>query len=304
MIAWAAVRLGLALALLGAAAEPAPAPGDSVRVGVLDVQVEGEVSERDRAMLEARFVDGLGRAGFEIVRVEKTCADAECVVAAAQEAAVGQIVRARIDKQGRDYELHAELLSGESGGAVVEESASCDICGVEDAADMAAGLAGRLRQRRDSVVAPTRLRIESTPPGAKVRLGERDVGQTPVDTTAEPGRYRLEVAKKGYFTERRDADIERGSLQTFSFAMSRQSRIPRWLGWTSIALGVATVAGGGVLLGLHDRPIDRKCNADASGECRLLHDTQAGGAALTVLGAVLIGTGIGLVIHRRRHTER
>ncbi|HWB80441.1 MAG TPA: hypothetical protein VG755_36000 [Nannocystaceae bacterium] len=71
-----------------------------------------------------------------------------------------------------------------------------------------------------------------------------------------------------------------------------------------LALGSASVVGGAVLLGIDGQDVRRRCdtqNLDAQGDCRFVHETQAGGIAMLTGGIVAAAGGITLIsIDRKR----
>lgn len=71
-----------------------------------------------------------------------------------------------------------------------------------------------------------------------------------------------------------------------------------------LALGSASVVGGAVLLGIDGTDVRRRCdtqNLDAQGDCRFVHETQAGGIAMVTGGILAAAGGITLIsIDRKR----
>ena len=91
-------------------------------------------------------------------------------------------------------------------------------------------------------VLPATVRIESTPTGAIVRVGAREVGVTPVEFQRPAGSYDLEVARDEFEPYTAVLDLEPG--QSADLTAKLQPYDPpiytRWWFWTGAAAIVAT----------------------------------------------------------------
>ena len=155
-------------------------------------------------------------------------------------------------------------LVAADGTIVHEGSEACDICTAEEAAD-------ELRQSVAASVAEHAVAQEQQP-------------AEPM-TTPDPG------------------PIE-GDERPMS---PRTAKIVEGVGWGAVGVGAAALVSGIALLILNDRPAKNNCDAadvDASGNCRYLWNTAAGGIGLTISGVVVAGAGAGLVVYSRKKNGR
>jgi hypothetical protein len=288
------------------APEPAVSP-DAPTIGTLPLRIDADLAAPDRAEVAGRFSLGLQRSGFDLQPVRAkgadTCEDPACYRELASATEVRHLAGATIGREGPDYTIRAYVLAGDSGEVIGEAEGVCEICGVQELGDMVEGLAARLRAKVDTAAVPTRLRVDSEPGGATVRVDGQDVGTTPLEVDVTPGAHEIEVERRGYRTETTRADLQPGTTGAYSYRLARATKIPVWLPWTALAVGVGATAAGVTLVAIDERPIERDCNADVMGNCEFLHDTLAGGIALTVTGVALVGTGIALAIVRQRRGE-
>lgn len=154
-----------------------------------------------------------------------------------------------------------------------------------------------------------RLSIETTPPGALVRVDDADRGATPLNVVLTPGRHQVELRRDGYQPSREEVLLEPGRDQALSLtlsptpkpeppaivvATSPPARAPdRTWAWVSFGVGAAGVAMGAVFTGL---ALDTENQAN---------DLQASNAAISdIAGArddarsrgalALVGYGVGL----------
>lgn len=218
-------------------------------------------------------------------------------------------VRVRVQEDARDYAIHLELLD-QSGNSVAVADSSCDICSeTEAAAQTGRDLVALLSANLDVT---TSVRFTSEPAGATVMLDGTAIGKTPIATSLEPGPHRVAFERDGYETTSRDFDAERGKTGEVRVDLvgGRQPTPQRkdlkrlgWIGgWVGIGVGVALLTTGIALLAVDEREIKSDCsgaNKDAFGTCRYRYNTIAGGAAATVLGLTVAGTGIGFVVWSR-----
>jgi len=67
--------------------------------------------------------------------------------------------------------------------------------------------------------APTTLRVETLPSGAKVLLDDVEIGTSPLETGVEPGKYRLRLGREGYAKAERAISCPSGQLTTISLKL-------------------------------------------------------------------------------------
>ena len=284
--------------------EPSP---DAPSIGTLPLRIDADLAAPDRAEVAGRFSLGLQRSGFDARPVRAkgadTCEDPACYRELATATEVRHLAGATIGREGPDYTIRAYVVSADTGEVVGDAEGICEICGVQELGDMVEGLAARLRAKVDTSDVPTRLRVDTDPPGATVSVDGQEVGTTPLEVEVEPGPHEIQVQRRGYRTESTTAELAPGTTGAYSYRLARSTRIPQWLPWTALAVGVGATAAGVTLVAIDGRPIERDCNEDIMGNCEFLHDTLAGGIALTVTGVALVGTGIALAIVRQRRSE-
>lgn len=305
-MAWLA-PLGTALALVAAAPAPAaPDAPDAVSgpgVGALRLRLPEDVSEPDQDTLNERFADGLHRSGLatEPVPAEASaCEDATCYKGAAERAGVELMVGGTVQKTGPDYAVQVYAISSETGEVVAEVNGICEICGIGELGDVVGSLAARLRPTLENTTQPTTLAVESEPDGAEVWVDGKQVGTTPLKVPVAPGEHQIDVIKEGRRTKHVEVTLRPGVNESFSFRLARSTRVPEWVPWASLGVGVGSLASGIALLAIDENPIRRDCNADVDGRCQYLYDTVNGGVVLTVVGVALVGTGVGLLISQAR----
>lgn len=299
--------LGTALAIV--LAEPAAAttsgPGAVAGppVGALQLRLPSEVSGPDQDVLNQRFADGLQRSGMTATPMPAdaaACEDAACYQSAAETAQVEVLVGGTVQQTGPDYTVQVFAITAESGEVVAQVDGVCEICGIGELGDVVGSLAARLRPSLDNATQPTMLAVETDPAGAEVWVDGKRIGETPLQTRIAPGDHELDVVKRGRRTKHLDVSLRPGVNESYSFRLARSTRVPRWLPWVGLGTGAASLVGGISLLVIDEDPIRNDCNPDADGRCQYLYDTVAGGAVLTVLGAALVGTSVGLLINQAR----
>lgn len=306
-MAWLA-PLGTAFALVVAAAPASDAPKatDAVSgtgVGTLRLRLPDDVSAPDQATLNERFAEGLQRSGMTTAPVPaeaSTCEDAACYQRAAEQAGVDLMVGGTVQKTGPDYSVQVFAVSSDTGEVVAQVDGVCEICGIGELGDVVGSLAARLLPTLQNTTQPTTLTVESEPDGAEVWVDGKQVGTTPLRAPLAPGKHEIDVIKVGRRTKHVEVELRPGVNESFSFRLARSTRVPEWVPWTSVGVGVASLASGIALLVIDEDPIRRDCNPDVDGRCQYLYDTVNGGVVLTVVGVALVSTGVGLLVSRTR----
>jgi hypothetical protein len=248
---------------------------DAQPIRLAPLQLPADVAPADRERLDGSARQGLDRAGF---RVEDDAA---------------QTVTFTIERAESDYVVHG-AIAGDDGEVVTAEEV-CELCGIAELSETVAALAGRLGQRLALTREPATLEVESRPRGATVTIDGTVVGTTPLRTEVEPGSHALEVGKPGYRSDTRRFEAKGGATESFSLTLDG-AVYKRWLPWVTLAGGLVGVGVGAALIAIDDREIERDCNPDLDGRCQYLHETLAGGAAITAIGAALVVTGVTLAI--------
>ncbi|MBX7082137.1 MAG: PEGA domain-containing protein [Nannocystaceae bacterium] len=287
-------------------------------VGVLPLELAGELPPAFFEQLQARVPEGLRRGGREVVAlvVEPGC-DRDCRVRAAASADARWIVAATVTARGRDFELALALLDGRDGRELAATTATCEVCAVAEVGDMLADRAAVLGAKLDALAtAPPRLRFVSRPEGAMIWIDGERVGAAPLERTLDAGRHRAKAVLEGHLPLELQFDAVAGTEEAVTLTLSPlppRSRALRPAGAATLAIGVALAAAGVPLLVLHGRPFHGRCtgaDVDDDGDCRFRYDTRTGGAiavalagAAIVTGAVLLGVAARERSRRRTHAR-
>lgn len=172
-----AIAVGLA-AVLSLAAGAAEA---RVRVAVADFETAGGDSPALKLQLEDGFVQGLVRAGVQVLDMVDTtkkleghpelqhCDTSACLKAIGQQLDVRYVVRVRVEVAGNSYKTVARVFSTEGSAPaslpIATKSKTCDVCTVVEARESMVRLADMLRPQLEEPAAATPL--TAPPPPAK-----------------------------------------------------------------------------------------------------------------------------------------
>ena len=287
-------------------------------VAVMPLQVAGEMSPADRALLTDELLEGLRRGKFQVVPAEEVltqspdasnCRRPKCFVGVAKATGASHLVRAKVTVQDRDYEVAVELLDGATGEVIVSGREGCEICGLADTGNLMTSAAATLRTKLDALSkGPPTLRINSQPRDAIVTIDGDIVGTTPVERPTSAGKHLVRVSKEGYIAIEREVTFVEGGREALDFELEKlPSRLPsRPWGWASLSVGMAALGGGVALVAVHDLPYevgdgcDMPDNRDAAGECRWLWNTKWYGAAAAIAGAALVTLGVAILVNTAR----
>lgn len=240
-----------------------------------------------------------------------TCDEQACVAEQAADANAAFIVRTTIDLDARNYHFTLALIDGATGHVVARDEQTCEICGLDEAAqqlrDQAAMLANQIGTRLDAV---TSVSIDAEPAGAIVELDGVAIGTTPLTHTVEAGRHTIIVRAPGHQPAQRSFVVTRGVEETLRFDLAQATTSPKQSvrPWTiaSLAVGGVGLISGATLLALNGRPYRRNCNGDnldPNGLCRFRYETLGLGATLTVAGVLATGAGVALLVRDRKRSH-
>lgn len=316
----AARTLSVAMATTMLAApvvQAAPAEDDEASVmGILPTSYDGELERHWRVKLEESLYAGLSRADHELLSSQAveaadagaaSCASPSCFAGVAQATGADHLVASKVSIRDRDFDIRLQLIDGSSGEVVATADGVCEMCGVDEAATAISDQAAALSAKLDAMGAGgAQLLVQSTPSGAMVFLDGASIGQTPLERELEPGTHMLRLQTEGY--EPREVEVESvaGVDEKLSFHLQpipnkRRLHARAW-GWTTFAVGLGLVAGGGTLLGIDERPYRAQCsgpNMDFTGKCRFRYDTLTAGAVLTAAGGAVLALSIWLLVESR-----
>ncbi|RMH00589.1 MAG: PEGA domain-containing protein [Deltaproteobacteria bacterium] len=299
--------------------EPAPSAteipaGTDATVAVLPLEVRGEVSDADRALLERNLVEGLTRGAFRVVTPQDVaaavgetgpCKEAACIQEAAKKTHATHVVTGIVVVEDRDYHVELALHDGASGARIVRTEEGCEICGIADAGELVATAAATLRTKLEALArGPSRVSIVSEPTDAVVTIDGEIAGTTPLERELVPGKHVIRISKEGHISVEREVTLVEGAQESLRFTLEKvPSRLPKrpW-GYASLAVGIAALGTGIFFTALHDRPykIGNNCqgqDVDRRGNCRFLWDTKWYGMAGVLAGAALVTLGIAVLLN-------
>ncbi len=286
------------------AAGPEPAS-----VAVVQPELAGAFDRGAATQLAGRIRAGIDRSGTTVIDATQAdaCADAACYARIAEDTRATHVVRAKIEEADRDYHLELSLLDA-SGTTIATVEDTCEICGVEEAADMLEASATRLVSQLGAGTERASLRVQSRPAGATVRVDGTDMGTTPTTLDLPPGKHTIELHKEGFAEASRTIELEPGMRTTSEMRLvpnaGSSSRRAKIVGGTLLGVGLASLVGGVVLVAVDGREYRKRCDGndvDADGDCRFVYRLKWPGAAMIAVGAALAGVGItALAIDRRR----
>jgi hypothetical protein len=318
-----AARLALAgvvACTITAVGSPAEA-ADTPRVVLTPSDYAGDLDADVKQGFERRLLEGLGDEGIEIVSKlgskGKACEDAECFKAVASDEAAQYVVTMSVSARDRVYQVAIELADGSNGERITRQSDLCDICSAEEVEARILAAASAVREILGSaMLGQPRLSVTSTPPGAQVFLDGEMIGTTPLDTTVEPGRHVVRIGGDGLVAQEREVLFVEGGREVYS---AQLDEVGQFSGETekddthryrplvisgAVLLGVGLgAAGGGIPLILIDGKENKnRCtdaDRDINGKCPWSYETfipgialSAGGGALAIAGAALLGVGL------------
>lgn len=211
------------------------------------------------------------------------------------------------------WKLHTELVDATVGDSAASSSETATQSGSEQVLEV-------WRKMLDSVLAQGSVRthgmlaVRTTPVGAKVRVGARELGTTPLERPVFSGPIDLSIRLRDFSTERRALTITESQTSTVEVALTprqiqtriiyRQEPRPRW----RLALGGGAV-GAGLLLsgfGISGLAINGQCGADplpGALACQQRFDTRTDGGILLGVGLAVSAAGVVLLALPGPRTE-
>jgi TolB-like protein len=311
--------------LLVAALSSATASAASARrVAVLRLDFNGRVTEVARDDLASRLVEALAAADFQVFAgpvmnqiVQKgsaleSCRAETCYREISAALGVQYLVTGSVAVERRNYEIALELVEGQSGRTLGASREVCELCGLREVGDKMTALARKLNAYVPAGQYPGRIAIESSPAGAAVSVDGQPRGATPVELELPAGDRDIAVSLAGYRQSRRRVKVEEDARSQlvvdlapaeggFGFDGSAPAgrRVPRWAGWTAIAVGVAATAAGAVLLAAVDGtrislgncPADERDFTMNPPRCNLVRETRLEAGILMGAGAASVAFG-------------
>jgi hypothetical protein len=175
------MRNAIAGALAAVLTLAAGAAEARARVAVADFEVTGGDSAALSLQLQDGFVQGLVRAGVQVLDTVDTakklqghpelqhCDTSACLKAIGQQLDVRYVVRVKVDVAGNSYKTIARVFSTEGSAPaslpIATKSKQCDVCTVVEARESMVRLADMLRPQLEEPVAAAP--VAPAPPPAK-----------------------------------------------------------------------------------------------------------------------------------------
>lgn len=296
-----------------ARASSAAAEEEERKIAVLPLRVDGQADEASRKEWFGGVRRGIGRGDLRFVEQAKvdqigdaSCERKSCLEKLRTGLEATHVVRTTVTIKNRDYKVKLEVVDTGSGAVIVSAEERCEICGVEEVANLLDAQGALLQTRLSSMgKVPPVLVISSDPSGALVYVDEEVVGTTPLERPVLEGSHRVRVSLDGYVAEEREMSFVSGVREQAAFDLRRTPGNPkkRILGGVALGGGVA-LFGAGIGLLAAKIPYKKDCSAgagtaDAEGDCKFLLNTSWGGAALAVTGAVLVTLGVVALLRHR-----
>jgi hypothetical protein len=314
---WLAVFVGLALALVcGTARAAQPSPKAKHAVLLLPLEAEG-LLPADREALDQRLRPAFEHPDIELLAPDElaTCADEACLRELGREHGASHVVRTHVLADGRDYVAQLEVLTVDGELPLSTIDASCEICGLAEFDDRLAARAVAGRELIHVEPQVGRLELVGQPHDARVRIDGTWRGQLPFSGELGVGPHELIVASGGHFRQVIPIETVGGVGQRLKVALEPKP-IRQWhrsVGWTSLGIGIGSLATGTILLGVHGQPAALRCRTDDptivddEGDCGWLRQTLGPGVGLTIAGIAAATTGVTLLVidttRRRAHAR-
>lgn len=291
----------------------APTPG----VTIAPISVRGELTPGSREQLqhsldEAAAAHHATVAGTDAPASEDPpCRASSCMAKLASELDAMLVMTVDLTVDGRDYWVDVSLWDGSSGRKLLSSRRDCEICGVQEVAEMIAAETGTLLEKADTLERPAIVRVESEPGGATVSIDGNVVGTTPFEGELPAGRHTLALSKAGFAATPRVVEAKGGLTEHVDVRMNPVGRDRlRVAGGVLTGVGAALVVPGLTFAVLHHRPVGSRCDQgviDVNGVCPYRYDSLPYGATMLAVGVAAVVAGVimlGISAKRGRSRER
>lgn len=273
--------------------------------------VETEAPAETVSVLSDSAVAGIvasGRVGETGAEWRTDCAEDACFREAMSSTSASAVVLLTVDQRDNVYRFGLEARSVATGERLASVDDVCEICGLEEVAELVELRAAALGESLDRPSEGT-IRITSNPPGALVFVDDRTVGGTPLELVLPAGPHVVRVEKPGFLEDVEAVEVRSGVDDEVRFRLvvmpTKDRSARRWsiAGGVSLGLGLAGIAAGIPMVIMDGNPYKTDCRADPLGNCAELYDTMAAGASLTTAGVIGLGAGTAmLLIGRKRRS--
>jgi hypothetical protein len=302
--------------LLAAVVQASAAPATATEpVIIAPAVVHGVLNDAVSDRLEASLREAVRKSNIEVVDVTRdlgrqaaTCADAGCRAKLTKGGPAEFLLIPEITLDDKDYQIRLTLYAA-NGGEVARLEEACSLCGLAEAVDLMTDLGARMGRKIDLAARAAFVEIRSQPAGARVLIEGELVGTTPLVLPLDPGIHQLHIERAGYIDLWRRVDVVGGETSELDVDLQRippkshdRGKLFAGFGGAALIAGVGGVAGSTALFAIEEQPIFGCSGADidTDGNCRWRYATREAGVGLAVGGAVLIGTGVALLVVGRK----
>lgn len=296
--------------------------GQRAKIAILDVTVAGDAPAEIRGKMEKSLAGGLYAAGYEVVRREEVrrrlrsarelegCTTPTCLGKVRGLVGAAQFVRGRVETEGASFTVSLELYAAEAvGGLVRRQEKSCAPCTLAEANELMSELATTIFV--EPKPAKVALTIDSSPPGAAIRVDGGGVGLAPLTVELDPGEHTVRAEMPGRAPAEEKVTLDPAApparvVLTLGPAPPAPPPPPpeapasRYGAWKWVAAGgaAAAVAGGVALIAINGSLTD----CPPVGICRSKYDTILPGLALAGAGLALGGLAVYFFVNDKSAT--
>lgn len=209
-------------------------------------------------------------------------------------------------KKGTSFQFSGELLDVDVGVVSVKATQTCGDCNLKRGMQMLADMVQEMLRQAASRPRGT-IKLTSEPPGARVEVDGRDLGETPYLRDAFVGPHNLVVQKPGFVAQRLVATVEDGQTAELTTMLPVDKTAPgrklpgvRIAKWVLLGVGAVSVIGGVTLLALTG---SQNCSGSATNPmCGQPFDGRPGGIPLVTIGSLALATSAVLFIYDARQS--
>ena len=276
--------------------------GQRPKVAILDVSVAGDAPAEIRGKMEKSLAGGLYAAGFDVVRRDDVrrklraarelegCTTPTCLAKVEALVGAGQFVRGRVETEGASYTIALELYAAEAaGGLVRRQEKSCTPCTLAEANEIMSGLASTIFV--EPKPAKVALAVDSSPPGAAIRVDGVAAGNAPVSIEVDPGDRVVRAELPGRAPVEQKVTVDPAAPPPPPVPEAPAGRYGAWK-WVTAGGAAAAMAGGVALIAINGSLTD----CPAVGICKSKYDTLLPGLALVGAGLALGGLAVYFIL--------
>lgn len=209
-------------------------------------------------------------------------------------------------KKGETFQFSGELLDVDVGVISVRATQKCGDCNLKRGMQMLGEMVQEMLRQAGTRPRGT-IKLTSEPPGARVEVDGRDLGETPYLRDSFVGPHDVVVTKTGFAPHRLTATVEDGQTVELSATLmpdkpllARRAPGVRIAKWVLLSVGAVAVISGITLLALTG---SQNCTGSgASLSCGEPFDGRPAGIPLVSVGSLALGTSAFLFIYDARQS--